>query len=536
MPLNARAVGTHLRAGVRDLERASASGVVTEPAAPVDRVRAQPSDVEMFVLGLYDLVLAREPDEDGFAANVVALRAGTSRADMLRAFVESAEALARGREVASDGPLTDTDAVLAHGIALVARARLSAAGLDDLVTRVRAGIPATVLVHELDPTRGPEPWQSLLVRHLLRGLPAAGDATVVDRALVKVGAYEEPEAVLALAMPGRDPLTRLRRFRRASRALAYTTIELAATAASPVVPVPVVVPATTPKVVGRGGDQPDGDVRHRDAALVELPTHDPRRVQDVRVVEVDSMLIGVPSEEWRLAAFLQHRGHPEPGLAALMLTRLRPGGTFVDVGANLGLYTVAAGRAVGAEGRVVAVEPTPTTAEMLRQNVRLNGLWESGVVEVHECAAGAAPGRARLAVDRADSGHNSLYPEPGSTAEVDVEVVRLDDLIPAGAEVDVVKIDVEGAELAVLRGMERIVAQNPGIVVFAELADEHLRRAGSSAAALIAETDALGWSADVFETVSGDRATLDSRLPLTVCLVRRDHVADESTGTVRVDR
>lgn len=526
MPLNARAVSTHLRAGVLDLARAAGTGAAPPQATLVDRLRARPSDPEVLVLGLYDRVLGREPDEDGFAANVAALLAGTPRAELLRAFRESPEGRARAEATGDDAAGLDADTVLAHGVVVLARARVTGEGVGRLVGRVRSGVPAAVLVHELDPTRGTAPWQSVLVRALLHGLPAAADPRVVDQVLVKVGAYEEPEAVLAVVLPGRDPLTRLRRMRRASRAVAYATLELVSAGSVVAAPSTVVAVAAERAV--------DGDVRHRDV-LLEQPAPDLRPASDVRVVEVDSMLLGVPGEEWRLAAFLEHRGHPEPGLAALMLGRVVPGSTFVDVGANLGLHTVAAARAVGPEGRVVAVEPTPATAEMLRQNVRLNGLWESGVVEVHECAAGAAPGRARLATNRADSGHNSLFPEATSTGAVEVEVARLDDLIPPGARVDVVKIDVEGGELAVLHGMERIVAQNPGVVVFAELADEHLRRAGTSAAGLIAEADALGWSADVFETVSGDRATLDSRLPLTVCLVRRATAAAEQEDAGRVD-
>jgi FkbM family methyltransferase len=518
MPLNAGAVSTHLRAGVHDLARsaAAAGGGAPVTASLADRLRAHPAEPELFVFGLYDLVLGREPDDDGFASNVGALHGGTSRADLLQAFAQSPEARGRASAEVDEPASPDVDEVLVHGIVLVARARPSADHRASLVGRVRAGVPAAVLVHDLDPTRGREPWQSLLVRLLLRGLPAATDGSVVDRALAKVGAYEEPEAVLALALPGRDPLTRLRRVRRAQRALAYAMLELTGTATASSSHVSTVV-------VAPPAEAPAAGVRQRDEA-VELSAPAPQPRVDVRVVEVDSMLLGVPAEEWRLAAFLQHRGHPEPGLASLMLGRLEPGATFVDAGANLGIYTIAAARVVGPQGRVVAVEPTPTTAEMLRQNVRLNGLWETGVVEVHECAVGAAPGRARLATNRADSGHNSLFPESGATGHVDVDVLPLDDLIPAGTRVDVVKIDVEGGELAVLRGMERVVAQNPGVVVYAELADEHLRRAGTSAAGLIAEADALGWSADVFETVSGERAGLDSRLPLTVCLVRRAHV------------
>jgi FkbM family methyltransferase len=240
----------------------------------------------------------------------------------------------------------------------------------------------------------------------------------------------------------------------------------------------------------------------------------------VTVVPLEGLLFAVPTEDWRLAAFLQHRGHPEPGLRGLLLPRLRPGTFFVDVGANIGLYTVAAGYAVGRSGRVLAVEPTPRTAEILRQNVRLNGLQETGVVTVAQVAVGEALGRARLATYIEDSGHNSLYPTGEGDEGVEVDVVPLDDLLPEGSQVDVVKIDVEGGELAVLRGMRQVATANPEIVVFAELAQEHLVRAGTSVEGLLAGAVELGWSYDVFETVSGASARADSEIPLTAFLYR----------------
>jgi FkbM family methyltransferase len=240
----------------------------------------------------------------------------------------------------------------------------------------------------------------------------------------------------------------------------------------------------------------------------------------VTVVPLEGLLFAVPTEEWRLAAFLEYRGHPEPGLRDLLLHRLQPGGSFVDVGANIGLYTVAAGYAVGRSGHVLAIEPTPRTAEVLGQNLRLNGLRETGVVTVAQVAAGQAPGRARLATHIEDSGHNSLYPTGEEDEVVEVDVVPLDDLLPEGRLVDVVKIDVEGAELAVLRGMRQIAAANPDIVVFAELAQEHLVRAGTSVHGLLDGAGELGWSHHIFETVSGESARADAEVPLTVLLHR----------------
>ena len=75
-------------------------------------------------------------------------------------------------------------------------------------------------------------------------------------------------------------------------------------------------------------------------------------------------------------------------------------------------------------------------------------------------------------------GHSSLTPttlsEP-ATEEIEIDVSRLDDIVPKGERVDVVKIDVEGAELAVLSGMTRIVAENPQVAIIAEYGPSHLR-------------------------------------------------------------
>jgi FkbM family methyltransferase len=255
-------------------------------------------------------------------------------------------------------------------------------------------------------------------------------------------------------------------------------------------------------------------------AVREILIHVQAWSERVTVVPLEGLLFAVPTEEWRLAAFLEHRGHPEPGLRDLLLPRLRPGAFFVDVGANIGLYTVAAGYAVGQSGHVLAVEPTPRTAAVLTQNIRLNGLRERGVVTVAQLAAGETRGRARLGTHIEDSGHNSLFPTGDEDEVVEVDVVPLDDLVGEGRPVDVVKIDVEGAELAVLRGMRRVAAANPDIVVFAELAQEHLVRAGTSVEGLLAGAAELGWSYDVFDTVTGESARTDAEAPLTAFLYR----------------
>lgn len=155
---------------------------------------------------------------------------------------------------------------------------------------------------------------------------------------------------------------------------------------------------------------------------------------------------------------------------------LRGGGDFVDVGAHVGMYTVAAALALGEQGRVLALEPNPTALGQLEENLRLNGC--TNVLAVRRAAAAAA-GRALLHVPQTpDPSFSSL--QAGRFAEgepVSVETSTVDDEVEAaGLEPVLVKIDVEGAELEVLAGMERTLERRPRLLI--EVGPETAARAG----------------------------------------------------------
>jgi FkbM family methyltransferase len=146
----------------------------------------------------------------------------------------------------------------------------------------------------------------------------------------------------------------------------------------------------------------------------------------------------------------------------LLDAMLRPGDHFVDVGANIGYNALYAAARVGSSGRVTAIEPTPDTLSLLRAHIAGNQLHN---VKVVAAAAGRRRETRRLFVRGAVSGVNSLYPdgcygEPTSVAAV--EVHPLDDVV---SRADVVKIDVEGAEIEVLEGMTGLIAQHHPIVI-----------------------------------------------------------------------
>lgn len=157
---------------------------------------------------------------------------------------------------------------------------------------------------------------------------------------------------------------------------------------------------------------------------------------------------------------------------APILTRFCASGTAViDVGANIGELTVPLARAVGAEGACLAVEPIPFLADAVRRTAFANGLdW----IEVLQCAASADAGSANLELRYShgklvDSGGSRLV-ESAAAGTVQVATERLDDMVRrsriGARRVSLVKIDVEGHELPVLRGAgETLRRHRPALAI-----------------------------------------------------------------------
>jgi FkbM family methyltransferase len=145
-------------------------------------------------------------------------------------------------------------------------------------------------------------------------------------------------------------------------------------------------------------------------------------------------------------------GVHEPAATAIMARLLRPGMTVLDVGANIGYYVLLEHRAVGPTGCVVAIEPAPRNAALLRENIALNALAR---VQVLDAAIGDRDGPGVLHIS-SKSNWNSMLPIDGSSeGTVDVQMLRLDTVVERlGLErIDLVRMDLEGYETTVFRGM-----------------------------------------------------------------------------------
>ncbi len=160
------------------------------------------------------------------------------------------------------------------------------------------------------------------------------------------------------------------------------------------------------------------------------------------------------------------------------LTRflVRPGQTVVDVGAMIGYYTLICARRVGSRGRVFAFEPDPDNFEILRRNIKINGL--SNVVS-EQFAASDRSGPSQLYRSWDNNGDHRSFDVGDGRKVVEVQAIELDEYFRERADlVDLVKLDVQGHEWAVVRGMSSLLKRNEQVLVMTEYSPLLLTQSG----------------------------------------------------------
>jgi len=157
----------------------------------------------------------------------------------------------------------------------------------------------------------------------------------------------------------------------------------------------------------------------------------------------------------RIAKLAVYTGLPDYDDMLFTLRYLRPTDTVADVGANIGIYSLLAARAVP-QGRVLAFEPNPITAERMLTNLRLNGLDN---VRLRASAVGSRAGSATLTA-RLGPGDHIALDRSSEVETITVPLTTLDAAVERAAPVSLIKIDVEGFELEVLRGATDLLGRD----------------------------------------------------------------------------
>lgn len=184
-------------------------------------------------------------------------------------------------------------------------------------------------------------------------------------------------------------------------------------------------------------------------------------------------------------------GYYEKLPTKLFKRMIKKGDTIIDVGANIGYYSIMASELIGGSGKILSFEPVSKTFKRLSVNVS-----PLSNIKAHQAACGQENGKISI-YDFGDS--ISAGSRISSPPEIDipytieeVSMIKLDDFIDG--KVDVVKIDVEGYELNVLKGMQKIIASNPNIKILLEVNKDLLIKATTSPQEIFSYLKSFGLS------------------------------------------
>lgn len=232
---------------------------------------------------------------------------------------------------------------------------------------------------------------------------------------------------------------------------------------------------------------------------------------------VNRILVMISPEKFHLKGAVIHLNHQDPILCgALTLgvfekdeidrfcSEIKDGMNFIDVGANIGLYTALALRQMPRSGLILAVEPAEENFRYLEKNINENSISSSKVKIIAErVALSDQKGEALLHKNPGNKGDNRLYQDALLQESESVQVITLDELCDHHGitKIDFMKMDVQGMEKRVLDGAKSILQKSKSCIILMEFWASGIERAGDSPASIFELLENLGFH--IYEPVGG---------------------------------
>ena len=207
-------------------------------------------------------------------------------------------------------------------------------------------------------------------------------------------------------------------------------------------------------------------------------------------VEAEGHLLYVEPHDRAVGARLRRRGVWAAAETELCKREIKPGMHVLDVGANIGYFTLLFARLVGPTGHVHAFEPEPRNFELLQRNIARNGY--TNVTAVPK-AVSRTSGSQRLYKSPDNLGDHRLAHGTAGRDSIDVSVVALDELLPGDARVDFIKLDIQGAECAAVQGARQLIARSTPLCLITEFWPAGMRAFGDDPEQYLQELSALGF-------------------------------------------
>jgi len=154
---------------------------------------------------------------------------------------------------------------------------------------------------------------------------------------------------------------------------------------------------------------------------------------------------------------------------------IKEGATVIDIGANIGYYTLIFAQLAGKNGKVFAFEPDPKNFQILKKNIEING--HKNVI-LEEKAISNKEGNLKLFLSKDNHGMHRIYPSKFCEASIDISSIKLDNYFKNNMKIDFIKIDIEGAEYDALKGMTSLIEKNKKLTILIEFAPASIEEFG----------------------------------------------------------
>lgn len=205
---------------------------------------------------------------------------------------------------------------------------------------------------------------------------------------------------------------------------------------------------------------------------------------------------------------LSKNGIYEPTETNLVESLIKEGDTVIDIGANIGYYTLKFAKKVGENGKVYAFEPDPKNFEILKKNVDLNGYKN---IYLFQVALSNRIGDDLLFLNDENHGDHQLYRSEETRKQVKVKTETLDKFVENEIikKIDFIKMDIQGGEFNALMGMKRTLNNNPQIKMITEFWPYGLDAAGFSPREYISNLRSLGFHLEEINETTHELYDLD---------------------------
>ena len=224
---------------------------------------------------------------------------------------------------------------------------------------------------------------------------------------------------------------------------------------------------------------------------------------DQSVVEIGDLSLEFPADDSVMLPYIREHLEWEPHVARALADHVKPGDLALDLGAHVGTFSCLLARAVGPDGTVVAAEPDPGNAALLRRNLLRNNIANVLLVEA---AIGPETGVTSLfRSPTGNSGDARIVTWEESGEELQVAMVRLQDLLPARTPVALIKVDVQGFDHTLLRTSEDMLRESRPVVVM-EFTPASFSATGDNPAEFLDWFTSLGYGVEVLNPIKESKA------------------------------